>query len=73
MENPKTRYGIAAVLRVEQGNYFGNADDVWLPVPELHGCCMITQKCGAMPTSAGLRRVETAASVYQVAMTCIGR
>ena len=33
----------AAVLRVEQGNYIGNADDVRLPVPELHGCCMIPQ------------------------------
>ena len=33
----------AAVLRVEQGNYFGNVDDVRLPVPELHGCCMIPQ------------------------------
>ncbi len=33
MERPRTRYGIAAVLRVEQGNYIGNADDVRLPVP----------------------------------------
>ena len=49
----------AAVLRVEQGNYFGNADDVRLPVPELHGCCMIPQIWGGATVSGARDRYRS--------------
>ena len=42
----------AAMLRVEQGNYFRNYDDARLPTAERQGDIMIPQVWGATPPPA---------------------
>ena len=44
----------AVMLRVEEGNYFGNVKDARLPVIDKNGYCMIPQRWDVRPPVASV-------------------